>query len=137
MLPRSAYSFVLAMGGLLPSPSLAQTVRTLTKPDAELAEPFTNVGGVRELKDGRLVVIDARDKIVQLVDFKAGTGTKVGREGSGPGEYALPMRLVPLPGDSSGVYDMLNSRLLVVLPNGKPGNFIVTESAGSPGGPVG
>ena len=137
MLLRPSLAIALLLGSGLPSPTRAQTVRTLTKADAEIAEPFTNVGGVRELKDGRLVVIDARDKIVQLVDFKKGTGTKVGREGSGPGEYALPMRLVPLPGDSSGVYDMLNSRLLVVLPNGKPGNFIVTESAGSPGGPGG
>ena len=111
----------------------AQAPRSLTKPDAEYSEPFTNVGGVRELSDGRLVVIDARDKTIQVVDLKAGSGTKVGREGSGPGEYALPMRLVALPGDSSGVYDMLNTRLLVVLPNGKPGPFITLEQPATPG----
>jgi hypothetical protein len=114
----------------------AQAPRVLSKPDAEFSEPFTNVGGVRELKDGRVVVIDPRDKIVQVVDFKSGEGVKVGREGSGPGEYAVPLRIVPLPGDSSGVYDMLNSRLLVVLPNGKPGPFVTIDQpqAGGPGG---
>lgn len=112
----------------------AQGARQLTKPDAEFPEPFTQVTGLRELRDGRLVVIDSRDKIVEIVDFKGGNATKVGREGSGPGEYAFPMRLVPLGGDSSGVYDMLNSRLLVVLPNGKPGDFITTEAASSNGG---
>jgi len=119
-----------------PSVGDAQAVRALTKPDAEFAEPFTQVTGLRELSDGRVVVIDSRDKIVQVVDFKNGRGTKVGREGSGPGEYSFPMRVVPLPGDSSGVYDMLNSRMLVVLPNGKPGPFVTIEqpSAGGPGG---
>ncbi len=111
----------------------AQATRTLSKPDAEFAEPFTQVTGVRELKDGRVVAIDSRDKIVQVVDFKTGSGVKVGREGSGPGEYAFPMRIVPLPGDSSGVYDMLNSRLLVVLPNGKPGPFITIEQPATQG----
>jgi hypothetical protein len=138
MVPLRSLTLALAFGGALPALAMAQSVRTLAKPDAEFAEPFTNVGGVRELKDGRLVVIDARDKIVQMIDFKSGSATKIGREGSGPGEYALPMRLVPLPGDSSAVFDMLNSRLMVVLPNGKPGNFIVTDaSSGAPGGPGG
>ena len=117
----------------LPGTSSAQTPRPLGKPDAEFAEPFTSLSGIRELKDGRVVAIDGRDKIVQVVDFKGGTGTKVGREGSGPGEYAFPSRLVPLPGDSSGVYDMLNSRLLVVLPDGKAGPFITIERPSQPG----
>ena len=133
MVARRPYLLALAVGGLLPTLVSAQVARQLTKPDAEFAEPFTAVSGIRELKDGRVVAIDSRDKIVQIVDFKAGTGTKVGREGSGPGEYAFPMRLVPLPGDSSGVYDMLNARLLVVLPNGKPGPFLTVEQASTQG----
>lgn len=129
----------LALAAHAPNAAGAQAVRQLTKPDVEFPEPFTQVTGLRELTDGRLVVIDSRDKIVELVDLKAGSAIKIGREGSGPGEYAFPMRLVPLGGDSSGVYDMLNSRLLVVLPNGKPGNFITTDApsgAGAGGGTV-
>ena len=118
---------------LAPVATPAQAPRALGKPDAEFSEPFTSLTGVRELRDGRVVAIDARDKIIQMVDFKAGTGTKVAREGSGPGEYAFPSRLVPLPGDSSGVYDMLNSRLLVVLPDGKAGPFITIERPSQPG----
>lgn len=133
MVARRPFRFVLMVGGFLPVLASAQGARQLGKPDAEFSEPFTSVSGIRELKDGRVVAIDSRDKIVQVVDFKAGTGTKVGREGSGPGEYAFPMRLVPLPGDSSGVYDMLNARLLVVLPNGKPGPFVTIEQASSQG----
>ena len=54
------------------TPALAQNVptRTLSKPDAEYSEPFTQVTGVRELKDGRLIVIDPRDKTVQVVDMR-------------------------------------------------------------------
>lgn len=133
MLSRRSLTLALAAGSALPLIAGAQAPRVLSKPDAEFEEPFTQVTGVRELKDGRVVVIDSRDKIVQVVDFKAGSGVKVGREGSGPGEYAFPMRLVPLPGDSSGVYDMLNSRMLVVLPNGKPGPFITIEQPATQG----
>ncbi|MBU6365684.1 MAG: hypothetical protein KJT01_05685 [Gemmatimonadetes bacterium] len=95
--------------------------RSYAKPDAEFGEPFSGVSGVRGLRDGRVVVADARDKIVQVVNLATGAGTKVGREGSGPGEYGMPSLLLPLPGDSSVVYDPLNQRYLLVGPDGKPG----------------
>lgn len=109
----------------------------LPKPDKEFAEPFTSINGVRELRDGRVVVSDPRDKVVQLVDFASGTLRKIGREGSGPREYALPLALVALPADSSAIYDPLNSRLLSILPNGEPGDFFTlpsTQTARGPGG---
>jgi len=108
------------------TPALAQNVpiRTLSKADAEFSEPFTQIAGVRELKDGRLIVIDPRDKTVQVVDLKAGTATKIGREGSGPGEYGIPMRLMALPNDTTAISDMLNNRLLLVNPNGTVGGFV-------------
>ena len=116
---------VLLFAGALP----AQQVRTLARPDVEFPEPFTNVTAVRELRDRRVVAIDPRDKVVQLVDFRSGALKKVGREGSGPKEYALPMALIPLPGDSSAVFDPLNARLLVVLPTGEPGDFLTLPQA--------
>ena len=107
-------------------PALAQNVpiRTLSKADAEYPEPFTQVTGVRELKDGRVIVIDPRDKTVQAVDLKAGTAVKLGREGSGPGEYGMPFRLLPLPNDTSAVVDMLNNRMLLINPDAKVGGFV-------------
>jgi hypothetical protein len=122
------------------SPALAQNVptRTLSKPDAEYAEPFTQVAGVRELKDGRVVVVDPRDKTVQVINLKAGTATKLGREGSGPGEYGMPMRVLPLPNDTSAVVDILNSRILLINPNATVGGFLDLNvpSAGRGGGPM-
>lgn len=129
---------VLPAAVLLAAPAGAQGVQTttLSKPDAEFSEPFTNVAGIRELKDGRVIAIDNRDKIVEVVDFKADAATKVGREGSGPGEYSLPMSLVALPGDSSAVFDMLNRRMLAILPNAKVGDFIELSSGGGGRGMV-
>lgn len=118
---------ILAAGLLaMASPALAQNVptRTLSKPDAEYSEPFTMIAGVRELKDGRVIAIDPRDKTVQVVDLKAGTATKLGREGSGPGEYGIPTRLLALPNDTSAVVDMLNNRMLLINPNATVGGFV-------------
>ena len=108
------------------SPLLAQNVptRTLSKPDAEFSEPFTQIAGVRELRDGRVIAIDPRDKTVQAIDLKAGTAVKLGREGSGPGEYGMPMGLLALPNDTSAVVDMLNNRMLLINPNATVGGFV-------------
>ena len=110
-----------------------QPTRTLTKPLAEYGEPFSQIAAVRELKDGRLLVVDSRDKLVQLVNLTANSATKVGREGSGPGEYGLPTQLFALPGDSSVIFDPLNQRYLMVLPDGKPGvSFRVGDEPSAP-----
>jgi hypothetical protein len=114
-----------------PSDDAVPTI-ALEQADAEISEPFTYVGAVRELGDGRLIVADARDKTLQMVDFAQGTVTAIGREGSGPGEYGFPRAVVPLPGDSTAVFDMLNSRYLTVLPTGEPGATFRLEDAASP-----
>lgn len=108
------------------------TTRTLSKPEAEFAEPFTQVSAIRELRDGRVIVSDGRDKVVQLVDLKTGRASKIGREGSGPGEYGLPRNLVAMPGDTTFLFDPLNSRYLTILPDGKPGATFRLEDGAPP-----
>ncbi len=120
---RSQLSIAAALGTVLQIPSAplsAQTapVRTFSKPAAEYAEPFSSVRGVRELADGRVVVTDPRDKVVQLVDLKSGRATTLGREGSGPNEYQMPSGAFALPGDSTLIADPLNSRFFVLGPSG-------------------
>lgn len=124
---------------VLPLALSAQKPIVLGKPYAEFKEPFTQISAVRELEDGRVLVTDARERSVQLVDFKSGTATKVGREGSGPCEYILPQRIIALPGDTSAVYDPSNVRYLLIGPDGKARlNFSLEESIGGgrgrPGG---
>lgn len=123
-----------AAGALKLGGSAVQAVtKTLTKPDAEYSEPFTILDGVRELKDGRVVTVDPREKTVQVIDLKTGRGTKLGREGGGPGEYGLPQRALALSGDSTAIADVVNNRLLVVEPNGKLGGFLEMPGAGGGG----
>lgn len=117
-------------------PSLpAQQPTPLGRPVAEFEEPFSRVSGMRELSDGRVIVSDQRDKVVQLIDLQRQTARRIGREGSGPGEYAMPTTLFPLPNDQTLLVDLMNRRFLMIRPDGTPG-----ESVGPPtlntGGPV-
>jgi hypothetical protein len=107
-------------------PAFAQTVptRILSKPDAEYSEPFSYLSMIRELKDGRVIVIDPRDKALMVVDMARGTATSLGREGAGPGEYAIPFRLLALPGDTTAMADMVNNRMLLINPDATVGGFI-------------
>jgi hypothetical protein len=111
----------------------AQQRVSLTKPAATFDEPFTTVSGLRELPGGKVIVSDARDKVVQLVDFASGSSAKIGREGSGPAEYGLPGALFAMPDGTTILQDMLNRRFLVLGPDGKPtGNPITMPNLSPP-----
>jgi len=119
-------SLLLAAAALLPAAPLAAQrapaapfTLTLARPDAEYAEPYTNVGAVRELRDGRVVVADRVEKVVHLVDLAKGTAKRVGAEGGGPNEYRMPMSALAMPGDSTLIFDAGNMRYLVVSPTGE------------------
>jgi hypothetical protein len=103
----------------------SQTVptRTLVRPAAAYAEPFSEIRDIRELRDGRVIVVDGRELTVQLVDMTSGSATTIGRTGEGPGEYRWPGRLYPLPGDSTLLQDQSGGRLLILGPDGKPGDL--------------
>ncbi|MGQ0648449.1 MAG: hypothetical protein ACT4P7_12860 [Gemmatimonadaceae bacterium] len=86
----------------------------------EFPEPFTRVSSVRELRDGRVLMADRRDQSLILLDFQRGTQTAVSRRGAGPREYQLPDQLLPMPGDSTWLWDPMNDRWLVLDPTGVP-----------------
>ena len=126
---------------LVPLAATAQQPRTLPAPDATFEEPFSlvNLGALREMRDGRVLVADMRDKIVQVIDMRTGNAVSVGREGSGPGEFALPMRVLAGPADTTFIFDPGNQRYLVVAPDGKPVTTFRMEmpaAAIGAGGPV-
>ena len=110
------------VAGMVPSLVGAQQPMRLLKPDATFPEPFTFIASVRELRDGRVMVVDRRDRVVMLVDFRRGMATAVGREGTGPGEYTQPGRLFSLPGDTTAIYDGPARRFVLVGPEGKTGD---------------
>ena len=84
----------------------------------ELPEPMTLITGVRALPDGRVVVVDARERAIRIADFARGTATQIGREGQGPAEYRSPRTTLSWHGDTVLVYDGGNRRLLKVAPDG-------------------
>ena len=114
------------MLALVPGVGMAQgtsaiPTRPIGKVDVEYREPFTTVTSVRELRDGRVIVADSRDKTLQLIDLAKGTALSIGRSGSGPGEWLNPGRLFALPGDTTMMPDFGNDRSLLINPDGKPG----------------
>ncbi|MFQ5705624.1 MAG: hypothetical protein ACE5HT_16595 [Gemmatimonadales bacterium] len=134
VIPRRGW--LTAMGGMLvATPAWTQTVpvRTLPEPEASFAHGFTRVAGVRELSDGRVIVLDVNDRTVQVIDSAWNTMTQIGRHGSGPGEYIAPYALFPLPGDSTAVPDRQNMRMLVITPDTKPGGFLNPAGAAGRG----
>ncbi len=94
-------------------------ITTLSQPQAEFAEPFSSLVGLRELSDGRVIVADRLEKAVRALDFRSGTVRDIGRVGSGPGEFQMPGALLPLPGDSTLLVDFGNMRLTVITPSGR------------------
>ncbi len=99
-------------------------VTPLLKADRSISHPFERVRGLHELRDGRLVVLDANAQSVLLVDVTADLVRPIGRLGSGPGEYRFPTGLMNLGGDSIGIFDNGNRRIVVVTRDGKPGAIL-------------
>lgn len=101
--------------------------RKLPAPTATHPEEFTSIRGVRELKDGRVVVIDGQDKAIHVVDLRSRTGVRIGRDGDGPGEFRLPLEIWPAGGDSALVSDMARfNELMVITAKGEIGGFVST-----------
>ncbi len=132
----TAGAFLLGAVPFLP----AQQPTPLGRPVAEFEEPFSRVSGMRELSDGRVIVSDQREKLVHLVDLQRQTARVVSREGSGPGEYAMPTSLFAMPNDQTLLVDMMNRRFLMIRPDGTPGETIappsITPPAGAGAGPA-
>ena len=123
-------SLIAASAMLTASPVWPQTVpvRTLSQPDATFPHGFTTVAGIRELADGRVILVDLYNG-VQVIDAAWASMRQVGRRGSGPGEYRDPRKIFALAGDSSAVFDHQTGLLLVITPDAEPGGFLSLRGA--------
>lgn len=113
--------------------------RLPARAEAALAEPFSDIVGIRELRDGRVIVLDGKEQRLAVVDLATGRVGAIGRRGSGPGEYDRAVRLLAMPGDTTWVVDVGSQRLLVLGPDAAPATVITRLGTGEPGGitPVG
>jgi hypothetical protein len=105
---------------LISAAATAQQVPTATlgARQARSADAFSDVVGAREMPDGRVLVVDLRERRIALVDLARGTTSNVAREGAGPQEYTGTFALVPWLGDTILVYGRTD--FLKIAPNGTP-----------------
>jgi hypothetical protein len=110
-------SLVIALAAIRPAfgQAVAQ-VTPLVAPQV-LNHEFTQVGGVFELRDGRILVSDRKDEAVLVADVATGRTQPVGRKGSGPEEYRMPGRLTRWRGDSIMLNDQGNARIAIIGPD--------------------
>jgi len=87
----------------------------LGAPAATIEHGFTRITGVRELEDGRLLVADAGEPRLYVVDWTARRVQPSGREGQGPGEYRAVGQLHPFGRDTTLLGDGRLGRWLVVV----------------------
>ena len=117
--------------------SLAQElpVWTVITAKATSTRSFDQVRGAVELSDGRLIVLDDG---LYVVNLRSELSVRIGRFGDGPGEYRAPLRLMALPGDTTGYLDMARPRQLpLILPSGELRGkleFRVRENVSEPQG---
>jgi hypothetical protein len=52
-----------------------------------LAEEFTSIDQIRELADGRVLIVDGHENRLVVADLARGTVLPLSHLGSGPGEY--------------------------------------------------
>lgn len=77
------------------------------------------VTGVAPLSDGRVAIITASNKVVVVFERSGALSTMFGREGKGPGEFAVgPEHLQVLPGDTIVVWDAGFRRVNYFDPSG-------------------
>src|SRR4051812_2522918 len=91
--------------GVLAVTQPTQRLLDLTgKPTAITDEPFTKISGVREVPGGRVIVTDAMERSVSLVDLGRHSRATIGRQGEGPGEYHYPSAPFAASGVATWIY---------------------------------
>lgn len=119
---------------LLSSQSIS--VKQLAPANATLPGEFTRITGIRELSDGRAIVVDNGEHAVLVVDFATKKVEQIGRTGRGPGEYDAPRQAWALAGDSTLITDwttrswyyLAGTGIAATLTAEKPLNFHLSPS---------
>lgn len=109
------FALVILMAG--PSAGAGQSVPRLSLGPVEATAeiPFTAITSVRELSDGRVLVGDAGEIRLVVVDWRGPEVEVLGRVGDGPLEYRAVGRLCALRGDSTLFVDGYSGRWLLVV----------------------
>ncbi|MEO5799574.1 MAG: hypothetical protein ABIZ70_11570 [Gemmatimonadales bacterium] len=104
----------LAGGAVAVLPAQNRPTFVLDKGAVEFPESFSKVSQVVELRDGRVLLLDAGEGSLLAVDFAKKSSTKVSRQGGGPLEYRAPGFLLGSAADTLIYFDMMQSRFLLL-----------------------
>ena len=107
------------------------------KASATLKESLKSVRALHELRDGRVLIIDAGAHKVVAADFASGKVTERMNEGSGDDEYRSLTQLWSWPGDSIASFDGLKGQLVIFDPDGKRARVLGLGGGGAPGAGMG
>lgn len=105
---------------IVPRLAGAQALQPLGASRDEHPFALSSVTQMRELRDGRVIVVDSRERSVRLLDFATRTERRIGREGAGPLEIQQPTHLLALPNDTTAIWDGQLARLLFIAPDATP-----------------
>jgi hypothetical protein len=94
---------------------------TLRGASASPDEPFTEISDVVELRGGRVLVADGRERRLVILDLGSGSARGIGRTGAGPGEFQLLGQLVARASGGAWLADGGLRRLLPVEDDGSFG----------------
>lgn len=113
---RSRIGLIAVLGATACGGHTESTAVVLGNP-VRLSHPFSGISCITELSDGRVLVLDAPARVVQLADFSTQDVSPVGGHGKGPGQYSMPDWLVPIPGggDTTLIDDARNNRYAIAV----------------------
>ncbi len=133
MMPRSLRRAVAAVAVLGATPGVATShLTTANAQDVsggvvlirgsvqEFAEPFSHVGELAELPDGRVLVSDFRENRLLLVDFTKRTVRDAARAGGGPREFRGASPMLAAPRGEVWIWDIAQDRILLIDATGAP-----------------
>lgn len=107
----AAHCVATVISVLWPLTIAAQSPRASdTYADLELSK----IGSVRELTGDMLLVSDMLERQLYLLNLRTHETRRVGRVGTGPGEYRQLLSLIPLSNDSTLVEDRVGRRWLLL-----------------------
>ena len=92
--------------------------RRLSAVPVQASAQFMTVSGVREMKNGALLVTDAKRPAIYLIDAKTGTATALGSAGADSGQYVQPGGIYSGRGDTVLVLDRGQARVSLISPAG-------------------
>lgn len=92
--------------------------RRLTSVPVKVSAELATVSGARELRDGRILVSDAKKATVYLIDPKAGTTQQIGTAGGGETQYAQPGGFYAGVADTVYLLDRGQARVSLISPTG-------------------